>query len=494
MIRKSHSFYYLAFFISICSIIWLSSKFSASKNSQLNAIIKNGELRVSITDSSDTYYLSKNSPSGFEYELVSAFADSLGVKLKLKIHDSSQQLSQDLESRDSHISIPGRARLASPSDSVKNSASYTTNQSVVIYRETRGIKYPRGVKNLLNRSIILTSNSLQELQMLSEQANYPDLKWMSTDTLTIYEILERVLAKEIDIAVISKKDFEAIGPFFPGLKVAFKLSTPTPIKWQLANKKDQSLINAVNQFLTLDSTKTLITKLESKYYQNNNPLNLFDTLTFKRDFNQRLPGIEGYFKQAAKDTNVDWLLLAAIAYQESHWNPKAVSSTGVKGIMMLTKAAAKEVKVTDRTDPRQSIFGGAQYLKNVKEKIPLRIQDPDRTFLALAGYNTGFGHLEDARILAKRSGLNPDTWKDVSKMLPLLTKQKYYSTVKHGYARGYEPVTYVKNIKRYLTILKWEKEQQQLKEESTTPQALTNENKDAHAPEQPEKTIAPSTL
>ncbi len=494
MIRKSHSFYYLAFFISICSIFWLNSKFSPSQKTQFDAILHNGELRVSTINSSDTYYLSNNQPSGFEYELISAFADSIGVTLKLSIREDSQQLVDDIKSRDSHISIPGRARLASQSDSIKSSTSYNTNQSVVIYRETRGIKYPRGVENLLKRSIIVTSNSLQELQMLSQQATYPNLSWMNTDTLTIYEILERVLAKEIDIAVISQKDFEAIGPFFPGLKVAFKLSDPTPIKWQLANKKDLSLVNAANQFLSSDSTKALIAKLEDKYYKNNNPLNLFDTLTFKRDFNQRLPDIEGYFKQAAKDTNVDWLLLAAIAYQESHWNPKAVSSTGVKGIMMLTKAAAKEVKVTDRTDPKQSIFGGAQYLQNVKKKIPKRIQDPDRTFLALAGYNTGFGHLEDARILAKRAGLNPDKWKNVSKMLPLLTKAKYYSTVKHGYARGYEPVTYVKNIRRYLTILKWEKEQQELKEDINITQEVISEINEQKEPEKQQEAAAPSTL
>jgi membrane-bound lytic murein transglycosylase F len=494
MIRKSHSFYYLAFFISICSIFWLNSKFSLSQNSQLDAILHNGELRVSSLNSSDTYYLSDNKPLGFEYELISAFADSLGVTLKLNIRDDSQQLVNDIKSRDSHISIPGRARLASHSDNVAKSTSYNTNQSVVIYRETQGIKYPRALENLLNRSIIVTSNSLQELQMLSQQAAHPKLVWMNTDTLTIYEILERVLAKEIDIAVISQKDFEAIGPFFPGLKIAFKLSEPTPIKWQLANKTDRSLINAVNQFLSAENTKTLIAELENKYYKNSNPLNLFDTLTFKRDFNQRLPGIEGYFKQAAKDTNVDWLLLAAIAYQESHWNPKAVSSTGVKGIMMLTKAAAKEVKVTDRTDPKQSIFGGAQYLQNVKKKIPKRILDPDRTFLALAGYNTGFGHLEDARILAKRAGLNPDIWQDVSKMLPLLTKAKYYSTVKHGYARGYEPVTYVKNIKRYLTILKWEKEQQELKEDINITQEAISETNQQELPKETEETTAPSTL
>lgn len=494
MIRKTHSFYYLAFFISISVLVWLNTQFDNQRQTQLSAITNSGEIRISSTSSSDTYYLTNNNHSGFEYELAQAFADYLGVNLKLTIRADSQQIANDLATRDSHISIPGRSKLPVANHATQNSASYTKNQSIVVYRQTRGVKSPKEEKDLIGRTIILAANSQQELQMLLMQASYPQLNWNSTNTLTTYEILERLLAKEIDVAVVSQTDFAAVGPFFPNLKAAFKLGEPVSISWQIANKKDQSLKIALNNFFSLPKTKLLIDELETKYYQSSNPLNLFDTLTFKNDFNNRLPDLEEYFKQAAKETDIDWLLLAAIAYQESHWNPKAVSSTGVKGIMMLTKAAAKEVKVTDRTDPKQSVFGGAHYLVRVKNKIPDRIKDPDRTFLALAGYNTGFGHLEDARILAKRAGLNPDLWSDVRKTLPLLTKPKYYTTVKHGYARGYEPVNYVKNIRKYLTILKWEIDQQTLKQEANL--SLTPPNETPAPPEEPEadKISAPSTL
>ncbi|MEH6444052.1 MAG: membrane-bound lytic murein transglycosylase MltF [Oceanospirillaceae bacterium] len=493
MIRKTHSFYYIAFILSICLLMLLTFKLDNQQNTQLVSILKNNTLRVSSTNSADTYFLDKNKPAGFEYELADAFANSLGVTLDFAIKKDIEQLSTDLVNRDSHISIPGRSKSAKPNSKIQLSDSYTSNQTVVIYRETRGIKYPRGVINIVDRSIILAADSLQEQQLELQLAAFPNLSWISSHNLTTYEILERVFSKETDIAIISQTEFTAIGPFFPSLKVAFELGEPQAIAWQLANKTDTSLKNALNKFLSKESTIAFIKSLDKKYYQNSNPLNFFDTVTFKNDFNNRLPDLEPYFKLAAKNTNIDWLLLAAIAYQESHWNSKAVSSTGVKGIMMLTKAAAKEVKVTDRTDPKQSILGGAQYLLNVKTKIPSRIQDPDRTFLALAGYNTGFGHLEDARILTKRAGLNPDIWENVSKKLPLLTKAKYYNTVKHGYARGYEPVNYVKNIKQYLIVLRWEIEQQQLKNEKNiapiTTQTTSGDNK--------EETItptAPSTL
>jgi len=148
-------------------------------------------------------------------------------------------------------------------------------------------------------------------------------------------------------------------------------------------------------------------------------------------------------------------LLAAVSYQESHWNPQAVSPTGVRGMMMLTNSTAKQMKIADRLDPHQSILGGAKYLQRVKKKIPERIQEPDRTWLALAAYNVGWGHLEDARIIAEIQGLNPDSWRDVKECLPLLTQKQWYKRVKRGYARGWEPVRYVENIRSYLDILKW---------------------------------------
>ena len=463
-------------------------------NNQLAKIIQSGKLRVSTTNSEDTYFLEKNVPAGFEYDLMNAFAANLGVKIQLNIRNTEQRLEQDLFSRDSHISIPGRSSAVTANNNLQRSVSYTSNQAVVIYRETRGKKYPRDTSNIIDRSIIVTANSAQEQQLLNQKIQHPELTWTSTTDLTTYEMLELVLNKHTDIAVISLAEFQGVGPFFPGLKIAYKLGTPQSVHWLVADKDDLSLLVAINKFFKSEKGISTLSELEKTYYSNDNPLNFFDTLTFKNDFNTRLPGLEKYFKQAAKNTNTDWHLLAAIAYQESHWNPKAVSSTGVKGIMMLTKAAAKEVNVSDRTDPMQSIIGGAQYLMNVKKKIPARIKDPDRTYLALAGYNTGFGHLEDARILAKRAGLNPDKWEDVKTQQPLLTKPKYYKSVKHGYARGYEPVNYVKNIRQYLTVLKWEIQQQQLKDSSGQQAATKNSDTATEEKKTSEKDTAPSTL
>ncbi|MCC5794169.1 MAG: transglycosylase SLT domain-containing protein, partial [Chromatiales bacterium] len=157
----------------------------------------------------------------------------------------------------------------------------------------------------------------------------------------------------------------------------------------------------------------------------------------------------------AEDTGIDWRLLAAVGYQESHWNPNAVSPTGVRGIMMLTQRTAGMLDINDREDPRQSIVGGAIYLRMLHDRIPDRIPEPDRTWMALAAYNIGWGHLEDARVIAEIRGLDPDHWEDVRSSLPLLTQRQWYSRVRRGYARGWETRSFVDNIRNYYDILLW---------------------------------------
>jgi len=162
------------------------------------------------------------------------------------------------------------------------------------------------------------------------------------------------------------------------------------------------------------------------------------------------------FKIVADEFDIDWRFLAAISYQESHWNPNATSPTGVRGLMMLTQQTARQLSISDRLDPYQSLKGGAQYFIEMSEKIPARIKDPDKTWLALAAYNIGYGHLEDARIMTQRNGKDPDLWRDVRESLPLLSVKEYYRQTKHGFARGSEPVKYVRNIRNYYDLLLWE--------------------------------------
>ena len=174
---------------------------------------------------------------------------------------------------------------------------------------------------------------------------------------------------------------------------------------------------------------------------------------FIRRINQRLPKYMDDFKSAAEEHELDWILLAAQSYQESHWNPRAKSPTGVRGLMMLTLRTARQLGVESRLDPQQSIRGGAKYLAQLQKRIPESVQGEDRLWFALAAYNVGFGHLLDARKLARKLGKNPDFWVEMKEVLPLLSQKKYYKDLKYGYARGSEPVRYVQRVREYQQVL-----------------------------------------
>jgi len=218
--------------------------------------------------------------------------------------------------------------------------------------------------------------------------------------------------------------------------------------------------------------------LLERHYGHVSDFDYVGTRTYMRHIEQRLPEYRPHFEEAVADKDIDWRLLAAVAYQESHWNPKAVSPTGVRGMMMLTRTTANDLGVDRRTDPRQSIDGGSRYLKYLLDRIPERIQGRDRLWLALAAYNIGYGHMEDARIITQQRGGDPDKWMDVKESLPLLHKRKWYSKTKNGYARGNEAVRYVENIRSYYDILVWMIERNEPKPAppATLPAALTLAN------------------
>jgi membrane-bound lytic murein transglycosylase F len=219
--------------------------------------------------------------------------------------------------------------------------------------------------------------------------------------------------------------------------------------------EDRGLYHVAMAFKERIKVSRSLHKMRQHIYDQAQHLDLVSTLTFIDMVLKRLPKYRDLFETVGNAYDLDWQWLAAMAYQESHWNPEAVSPTGVQGLMMLTKVTARELGVADRVDPTQSVDGGARYLMGLKQRLSSDIKGPDRFWMALASYNVGLGHLQDARMLARQFGANANLWREVKKYLPLLTKPKWYQQTRFGYARGHEPVKYVENIRSYYEILKW---------------------------------------
>lgn len=419
---------------------------------QLDQIKERGELRVLSRYSLTSYYVKGNDAlAGFEYELAERFADRLGVKLKVIVPENLGTML--------HMIEEGRADIAAAGLTVTEQRKELLRFGPVYHEVTQQLVYkhgnirPKDITDIVNGTLEVVADSSHVEQLQALQQEIPELSWRENKELDSRGLLELVQLELIDYTIVDSNEMSANQSLFPELRVAFDISHPQPLAWAMAPTDDESLYLEVVDFFHDIEASGELDKLIEKYYGHIRRFDYVDTRAIHRRIQTHLPQYKDLFKAAADEYGFDWHLLAAMAYQESHWNPEAVSSTGVKGLMMLTRSTAKQLGVTDREDPEQSIFAGAAYLASLYSRLPERIKDPDRTWFALAAYNTGLGHLEDARVITQSIGKNPDSWSDVRESLPLLSKKKWYSKTKHGYARGSEPVRYVQNTRRYLNII-----------------------------------------
>ncbi len=422
-----------------------------SSNSVEDQVKQDNSLYVVTRHSPSVYFIDQHGPSGFEYALTKSFADYLGVELKIRPVESINDIYQAIERNSANFAAAGLTQVEQFSNKVRYSEPLMEVTQQLIYKTDK----PSDLSDLVNFNILVAEGSAHEILLQELQQQFPDLTWRS-ENINPFEMMNLVKDGEVDLAILDSIEFEANEAFFPGLKVAFDLTDPMPISWVFPTNSDTSLLTAANDFIKMKEEDGSLLQLKERYFGNINQLNYVGVQLFRRHMKNRLkPYYLEEFKIAGEKTQTDWRLLAAIGYQESHWRKRAVSPTGVKGLMMLTLPTAKEMGVTNRLDPKQSIHGGSRYFIKVHKKIPDRIQEPDRTWMALAAYNVGFGHLEDARIITQQFQKNPDDWLDVKEHLPLLQKKAYYQYTKHGFARGNEPVVYVENIRRYYDLLRW---------------------------------------
>lgn len=419
----------------------------------LEQIKRKGELIVLTRNSATTYYEGRDGLAGFEYDLVQMFAKELGVKARFVVPKKFNDMLPMLMRGEAHIAAAGLTITPNRKTMVRFGPSYQKITQQLVYKQ--GNKRPKNLDDTIGSIFEVVAGSSHEEELLRHQEKQPELDWVANSELGSEELISLVWEQLLDYTVADSNEVSINRRFYPELEVAFDLTQPEDLAWAFPHSEDASLYNVARNFFHRMKLTGKLNRLMERYYGKTVNIGFVGTNTFKFHARDRLPQYIKLFKQAAKSTDYDWRLIAAMGYQESHWNPNAVSPTGVRGIMMLTKNTAKELGVKNREDPEQSIMGGARYLRKIDKRIPQRIKGEDRLWLSLAAYNIGFGHLEDARTITQRNGGNPDKWEDIQTFLPLLSQEKYYADTKHGYARGREPVTYVENIRTYFNLLSW---------------------------------------
>lgn len=421
---------------------------------RLEQLRESGTLRVVTRNTPTTFYQGRHGDTGLEYELSKRFADSLKLDLQMEtspgLDDLYQQLTQD---NGPQIAAAGLAVNPARADQVQFSDQYLEMIPQLVYR--LGDRQPRGIEDLYDRRILVLKGSYLADRLRELQIEHPLLVFEESDNLEVVDLLRMVNDDEIDFAVVFSNELVVNQAFYPAVQVGFDLGPAQPMAWALPGGEDDSLLLEVNKFFSKIREDGTLDQLVERFYGHADVLDYVGARAFARHMQQRLPRFEKMFRQAADQQGLDWRLLAAMAYQESLWDVDARSPTGVRGLMMLTLPTAKFVGVTNRVDPGQSIAGGSRYLVWVRDQLSTDIPEPDRTWFALAAYNVGIGHLDDARILTRKNGRDPNRWIDVKDHLPLLSKKQWYSQTRYGYARGGEPVHYVQNIRRYYEILTW---------------------------------------
>ncbi len=433
---------------------------------------ESGELVVVTRNGPTTYYETVDDKfAGLEHDLVMLFAKETGLKVKFVVASQFNEILPTVIKNRAHFAAAGITMTEDRKRRLLFSTAYQTVQQQLVYKS--GQNKPSSFKDVIGKKLQVVAGTSYIERLIQVKRKYPTLKWTEVKNHQTEDLLASLAEGEIDYVIADSHIVQLSNIFHPELDVAFDVGRPEYLAWAFPKNGDAWVYKKSQEFFARIQSDGTLKRLQDRYYGHLERLQQADVIGFLSRMNTVLPKYRALFQEGQDLTGIDWRLLAALGYQESKWDPLATSPTNVRGLMMLTEDTADAMGVTDRLDPKQSILAGAKYFLQQRENLPPRIPEPDRTWIALASYNVGYGHVEDARVLAQRQGLNPNVWPDLKRSLPLLSKAEFHTSLKHGYARGGEPVIFAENIRTYYEILlKYEKPHRQF----FTPEVRENQS------------------
>ena len=448
----------IAFSIGRLSSSWQSSDAVDTNDTRkvdLLAKIKAKKvLEAVIVNGPTTYFVGAIGEEGFEYLLLKDLAEHLDVNLTLHVVSTVNEAMMTTKEGVGDITAGALTRTKEREEQYRFSPSYSSVKEVVVCHQKmiKEQRFPRSVSDLIGLDLVVGKDTSYDETLTSLQIELSELAFNTSSDYSSEQLLEQVAQGKIDCTVVDSNIFAVNNRYYPALRKAFAISENKKLAWILRDGSE-----ALNEKLTAWLSKLecsgKMAQLKDHYYSNTQHFNYVNISVFHKRLTSRLPKYKKLFMQAAEKYDTPWTLLAAQSYQESHWDRLAKSPTGVRGLMMLTLPTAKEMGVKYRLNAAQSIEGGAKYFAKLLKRISPDVQGVDRYKFAYAAYNVGMGHLIDARALARKMNKDPNSWKAMKSVLPLLSQRKYYKDLKYGYARGQEPVDYVEAIYQYHAIL-----------------------------------------
>ena len=438
----------------LAAIVLLPFLYSGNDSpTRLQQAERRGSLTLLTRNGASSYFIGPEGAAGPEYDIVAAFAGYLGLKIEVRVAEGIGELDSLLNRGQGELIAANLTRTPAREQWLSFGPDYADVDTIVVYK--RGQNRPRGLKDLPGMRLSVIAGSNHEHLLVTAKETMPDLRWTSVSEMGVEDLMLAVADGELDATLVDSNIFKINSPFYPRLKPGFMLAEQQQQAWAFSKGDDDSLVQKARSFFKVMQENGGLAALQDRYNVNGNRLDRVGMFHFMKQVRNRLPALMPVFQEVAGIHGLDWRLLAAIGYQESHWDAEATSQTGVRGIMMLTQKTATALGITDRLDPGQSIEGGARYLLRMRKRIPSRIPEPDRTWMTLAAYNMGWGHLEDTRKLTQQQGGNPDRWQDVNERLPLLSQEHWFRQTRFGYARGLGARQFVDNVRSYFDTLVW---------------------------------------
>ncbi len=424
------------------------------KTTLFQKIKEKKRLDVLILNSPTVYYIGDDRELGFEYELISAYAKDIGVDLNLTIVYTINEALQKTREGLGDITVSSITLTEDRNKEFTFGPQYYSTREQLICSNAlyRKKTMPRDYEDLIGLNIVVGKDTSYERTLNKLVEEIDGFGFNVSETYSTEELFELVQNDTIDCTVSDANLFTINQRFYPKLVKTLVLGERKNLAWIL-RKGDNSLNDSLLKWLNTYERSGKMEELKDFYYSYFGLFDYYDNMIFTKRIKNRLPKYIKHFKEAGNKYNIPWILLASLSYQESHWNPKAKSHTGVRGMMMITRATAKHLGVKNRLNAKESIYGGAKYLRELEKRFSPKIKGKNRWAFTLAAYNVGMGHIHDAQTLARKLNKNPYSWKDIKRILPLLTQKKYYKNLKYGYARGNEPVAYVDSIQGYINIL-----------------------------------------
>lgn len=415
----------------------------------LEAIKADGRLFVLTRLAPTTYYLGTEGQTGFEYQLTQALGKSLGVAVEYRTYDTVSELIEALKNRKGQLAAAGLVATGARSTGLASVATYQTVRELAVCR--RDIPLPKTPKDMAGLKVAVSASTAAGEAAASLVVQTAGLQIEQRDR-PVEDLLEAVAEGKLDCTIANTLELQVNNPYYPEIIEAFPVTGQEPLAWMLA-PGSEDLGRYIKAWMADMKKSGALARIERQFYGFLPPFDYVDVRAFQTAEENVLPDYEKAMRDAAAKNGLPWQVIAAVAYQESHWNPDARSHTGVRGIMMLTQDTAEHLGVEDRLDPIDSIYAGARYIADLRSRIPEGVEEPDRLWFALTAYNMGFAHLLDARALAERLGLDKNRWTDLRRALSLIQKPQYAAHLKFGPAKGGQALRFVQQVRAYKHIL-----------------------------------------